>query len=111
MAGSTWAALSNELTEAVAGAGRSVVAVHGGRHVSSGIVFTKDSVIATNHALRRDEDITVVTAPGTSVSARVAGRDPGTDLALLRLQQPITPAAPRWADTSQLKVGELVLAM
>ncbi len=111
MAENIWAALSNQLAEASASVGQSVVAVHGGRHVSSGIIFTKDSVIATNHALRRDEDITVVTAPGTSVSARVAGRDPGTDLALLRLQQPATVAAPRWGDASKLRVGELVLAL
>ncbi|SRR6266700_787752 len=106
-----WAALSNQLAEASASVGQSVVAVHGGRHVSSGIIFTKDSVIATNHALRRDEDITVVIAPGTSVPARVAGRDPGTDLALLRLQQPATVAPPRWGDASKLRVGELVLAL
>jgi len=111
MAENIWAALSNQLAEASASVGQSVVAVHGSRHVSSGIVFNKDSVIATSHALRRDEDITVVTAPGTSVSARVAGRDPSTDLALLRLQQPVTAAVPRWGDASKLRVGELVLAL
>ncbi len=111
MAENIWAALSNQLAEASASVGQSVVAVHGGRHVSSGIIFNKDSVIATSHALRRDEDIVVVIAPGTSVSARVAGRDPSTDLALLRLQQPMTIAAPRWGDTSKLRVGELVLAL
>jgi S1-C subfamily serine protease len=111
MAENIWAALSNQLAEASASVGQSVVAVHGGRHVSSGIVFNKDSVVTTSHALRRDEDITVVVAPGTSVSARVAGRDPGTDLALLRLQEPTTIAAPRWGDTSKLRVGELVLAL
>src|SRR5713101_4867882 len=106
MAENIWAALSNQLAEASASVGQSVVAVHGGRHVSSGIVFTKDSVVAASHALRSDEDITVVIAPGTSVSARVAGRDPGTDLALLRLQEPTTVAPPRWGDTSNLRVGE-----
>jgi S1-C subfamily serine protease len=111
MAENIWAALSEQLAEASARVGQSVVAVHGGRHVSSGIIFNKDSVVAASHTLRRDEDIMVVTAPGTSVSARVAGRDPSTDLALLRLQQPATVAAPRWGDTSKLRVGELVLAL
>lgn len=111
MAENVWAALSEQLAEASASVGQSVVAVHGGRRVSSGIIFNRDSVVATSHALRRDEDIMVVIAPGTSVSARVAGRDPGTDLAVLRLQRPATVAAPRWGDTSKSRVGELVLAL
>src|SRR5258708_12664701 len=111
MAENIWAALSNQLAEASASVGQSVVAVHGGRHVSSGIIFNKDSVIATSHALRRDEDIVVVIAPGPSVSARVAGRDPSTDLALLRLQQPMPIPAPRWGDTSNLRLGHLLLAL
>src|SRR5258708_3518833 len=111
MAENIWAALSNQLAEASDRFGQRRVAVHGGRHCSRGSIFNKGSVIATSHALRRDEDMVVVIAPGTSVSARVAGRDPSTDLALLRLQQPMTIAAPRWGDTSKLRVGELVLAL
>lgn len=111
MAQSVWATLSNELAEASSTAGKSVVAVHGRRHPSSGILWSKDAVVTTNHALRRDEDISVTFAPGQSVAARVAGRDAGTDLAVLRLQQPIEAEAPRWGDASKLRIGELVLAL
>src|SRR5882724_5032056 len=111
MAQNIWAALSDQLAEASATVGQSVVAIQGSRHASSGIVFNKETVITASHALRRDEDIKVVISQETSVSARVAGRDPSTDLALLRLQQPMTVAAPRWGDTSKLRVGELVLAL
>jgi len=111
MAQNIWAALSDQLAEVSATVGQSVVAIHGSRHASSGIVFNKETVITASHALRRDEDIKVVISPETSVSARVAGRDPSTDLALLRLQQPVTASAPRWGDTSKLRVGELVLAL
>lgn len=111
MAERIWDALSNELAQCAEDAGRSVVAVHGRRHPSSGVVFGKDSIVTVNHALRRDEDITVVVAPGEQIAARVTGRDPGTDLAVLRLAQPLAASAPRWGVASGLRVGELVLAL
>jgi S1-C subfamily serine protease len=87
-----------------------VVAVHGRRHPSSGIIFTSDSVVTASHALRREEEITVILAPGTKTSARLVGRDPNTDLAVLRLAQPVEAPAPRWGETANLRVGELVVA-
>lgn len=111
MAESIWATLSNQLAEAAATAGNSVVAVHGRRHPSSGILWSADSVVTANHALRRDEEISVVTAPGQSTTARVIGRDASTDLAVLRLQQPVQASAARWGDASKLRVGELALAL
>lgn len=106
-----WTKLSNELAEISATAGKSVVAVHGTRHPSSGIVIAKDAVVAASHAVRRDDEITVITAPGQKLSARVVGRDPSTDLVVLRLQQPTGDPVARWASTSALRVGELVLAL
>lgn len=111
MAENIWAILSNQLVDAAATAGNFVVAVHGRRHPSSGILWSADSVVTANHALRRDEEISVVTAPGKTTSAHVVGRDPSTDLALLRLQQPVQASPPRWADASKLRIGELVLAL
>lgn len=111
MAENIWAILSNQLAEAAATAGNSVVAVHGRRHPSSGILWSADSVVTANHALRRDEEISVVTAPGQSTTARVIGRDASTDLAVLRLQQPVQASAARWGDASKLRVGDLALAL
>ena len=106
-----WTKLSNELAEASAEAGKSVVGVQGTRHPSSGIVIGKDAIIAASHAVRRDDDITMVIAPGQKLSARVSGRDPSTDLVVLRLHEPIDAPVPRWASTQNLRVGELVLAL
>src|SRR5260221_6560937 len=106
-----WNKLSNELAEVSAAAGKSVVAVHGTRHPSSGIVIGKDAVVAASHAVRRDDEITVITAPGQRLSARVSGRDPSSDLVVLRLQHAVDATAVRWASTSSLRVGELVLAL
>lgn len=111
MAENIWATLSSQLAEAAATVGKSVAAVHGRRHPSSGILWSKDAVVTANHALRRDEEISVVTAPGKSTSAQLIGRDPTTDLAVLRLQQPAESSAPRWGDASKLRAGELVLAL
>jgi S1-C subfamily serine protease len=111
MAESIWKALSHELAETAATVGKSVVAVHGRRHPSSGILWNKDSVVTASHALRRDEDITVVLAPGNKTQGRVAGRDPGTDLAVVRLQEKVDAPALHWGDPSGLRVGELVLAL
>lgn len=71
-----WSKLSNELADVSAAAGKSVVAVHGTLHPSSGIVIAQDAVVAASHAVRRDGDITVTISPGEKLSARVSGRDP-----------------------------------
>jgi S1-C subfamily serine protease len=74
-------------------------------------VIANDAVVAASHAVRRDDEITVVTARGQRLTARVSGRDPGTDLVVLRLLQPIEAPVARWASTVNLRVGELVLAL
>lgn len=106
-----WSKLSNEIADVATAAGKSVVAIQGTRHASSGIVIAKDAVVAASHAIRRDDEITVIVTPGQKLSARVSGRDPSTDLAVLRLQQPIDAPLARWAATTNLRVGELVLAL
>ena len=106
-----WSKLSNEIAGVSETAGKSVVAVQGTRHASSGIVIARDTVVAASHAVRRDDEITVITAPGQKLSARVSGRDPSTDLVVLRLQEPIDALQARWAATTDLRVGELVLAL
>ena len=92
-------------------ASRAVVTVHGRQHVpSSGVVWRPNVVVAAEHALKRDEEITVTLADGSSVPATLAGRDPGTDVAVLKLEAPGQPAA-ELGDTASLKVGHMVLAL
>ena len=111
MAESIWTALSNELAATAAETGKSVVAVQGRRHSVSGVVFSSDTVVTVHHALRRDEETAVLTGPGEKIPARVVGRDPHTDLAVLRLEHPVKTPVARWSKNSDLKVGELVLAL
>jgi S1-C subfamily serine protease len=111
MANKLWEELANEMAETAAGTGLSVVAVHGRRHASSGIFWSEDAIVTVNHALPRDEQCTVTVPSGERMTARVAGRDSSTDLAVLRLQKPTGTQLPRWAETSHLRVGELVMAL
>ena len=76
------AALSEELAQATATAGRSVVAVHARRRIpTSGVYWRAGVVVVTHHTLEREESITVTLPDGTTATADLAGRDPATDLA------------------------------
>ena len=100
---------STSLASAVDKGGASTVLVDGRkRYPASGIAYVADLVLTADHVVTRDE-IRVLTPDGKTVNATVAGRDPGTDLALLRLSEKVLkPASLAKADA---KVGQLVLAL
>jgi serine protease DegQ len=103
---------SQELAAAAEQAGSSVVTVHARHRVpSSGIHWRKGVVVTANHAVRREEDITVLIHGGKRVSAKLAGRDPGTDLAVLKFDQDPELAVPQFADSAKLKLANFVLAL
>ena len=107
-----WQQLSKEISEVVEGAGKSVVAVDGrSGHTSSGIVWRRDLILTAAHAIRHDANIGVIFGPGRSVSARLAGRDRGTDIALLRLDQEIEMQPAQLGKTQSLSIGELAVAV
>ena len=104
--------LSNDLAATVEAAGKSIVRIEARRRQSaSGIVWLADGVIVTaHHVVERDENIRVGLPDGSTVSATLVGRDPTTDIAVLRVQASgLTPAA--WADASEMRVGHLVVAV
>jgi S1-C subfamily serine protease len=105
------AALSARLAGlAEAGAARTV-AVHGrdGRP-RSGLLWAEDLVVTAEEALERDDAIVLVLPDGTRVGAELAGRDPGTDIALLRA--PTGPVAPLpLAPAEAAAAGHLILAL
>src|SRR5262245_33270599 len=100
--------LSSTLAAAVARAAPSVVRIEGGRRgPSSGTVWSADGlVVAAHHNLPRDEEIPVGLADGGTTTAQVVGRDPTTDLALLRTAA-TGLAAPAWREADDLAVGHL----
>jgi serine protease Do len=108
---STLEALSNDLTTAVDGAARSVVAVYARRRIpASGILWRDGLVVAADHTIQQDDDIRVALPDGRDVRASVIGRDGGTDLCLLRLTGDDAKSIASIA-REPLRVGQLVLAV
>lgn len=105
------AGVSDELADAVERAGAGVVTVDARRrHPASGIIWTTDGLIATaNHVVERDEEIEIGLADGRSATAALVGRDPGSDLALLRIEAGGLEPLPR--SFAEPRVGHLTLAI
>jgi S1-C subfamily serine protease len=104
-------ALSNDLAGAVEAVAPAVVGVNGRQRIASSGLHLGDGVIVTaDHALKRDEEITVTVAGSQRVAATLVGRDPSTDLAVLKVEAGGLHAAAT-ADTADLRVGHLVLAL
>ena len=86
--------------------------------LGSGVIVSRDGYILTNNhvvtgdggASLRDIEITVVLSDKQELPARVIGVDPGTDLALLKIDGKNLPVMP-WGDSDRLKVAEWVLAI
>src|SRR5258708_35515868 len=79
---------SNALADAVAAAGNGTVRVEARRRMpATGIVWGADGVIVTaHHVVERDDDIKIGLPNGETVKATLVGRDPSTDLAVLRAE-------------------------
>jgi S1-C subfamily serine protease len=108
---STLIEISDQLADAVGTAAASVVAVHARPRLASTGVHWRDGVIVTTDAtIKRPDDISVTLPNGQRVSATLAGRDPGTDLAALRIPTGLLPVAHR-SPAADLRPGHLVLAL
>jgi S1-C subfamily serine protease len=105
------ASLSDDLASAVERAGRSVVAVHGRRRLpASGLAWRADQVITAAHVLERDADLAITAPDGAQHSARLLGRDPGSDVAILGVQGASLSPIER-APVGGLRAGNLTLAV
>ena len=82
------------------------------RSLGSGFIIDKDGFILTNnHVVERTDEIKVRLADDREFTAEVVGRDPKTDLALIRIQpdRPLTPLP--LGDSDKLEVGDWVVAI
>jgi serine protease Do len=79
--------------------------------IGSGLIVRKDGYILTNnHVVEGADDLTVKLHDGRELSATVVGRDPATDVAIIKVKADDLPAA-HLGDSDQLRVGEWVLAV
>lgn len=100
---------SKGLSAAVEKGGASTILVDARkRYPASGIAYSEDLILTADHVVTRDEDIKVLLPDGKSLAATIAGRDPGSDLAVLRLAEKALTAA---KTSDDVKVGQLVLAL
>jgi S1-C subfamily serine protease len=103
-------AISEAAADAVERAGRLTVTVDARkRHPASGIAFDTDLILTADHVIEREEHIRVVLPDGQEHEAVLVGRDRGSDLALLRVEN--ARLAPARAAEQPPRVGNLVLAV
>jgi S1-C subfamily serine protease len=102
--------LSDQFADAVERVGRATVQVNGRpRRPSSGVVYAPTLVLAAEHAIERDEDLSVEAATGPVLAAQLVGRDLASDLAVL--QVPGLGAEPVSRAEMPARVGQFVLAV
>jgi S1-C subfamily serine protease len=101
--------LSSALADRLAGAAPSVVALKAGPRHRSGILWRPD-VVVTSEQVVGDADTAVIVQNGTEVKAKLAGRDPTTNVALFRLEMPLPGGLPGPGTTAP-RVGSLALVV
>lgn len=105
--GNTLSTLSSDVAAVVAAAGPRIVGVSGADgSVASGIVWRSGLVVSAHEALGGDEEFDVTFADGSSRKAEVVGRDPSTDVALLRVE---TPGVDDWSLAETPQPGSLAV--
>ena len=104
--------LSDALANAVAANSDSLVRVDARMHRgATGVVWNDEGVVVVaNHSIERDENIGVTLPDGKTVAASLVGRDPGSDLAVLRAETKGAKAA-TFRDLDGVRVGNLALTL
>jgi S1-C subfamily serine protease len=101
--------ISNQMADAVARVAPSVVQVQGRRRPASGLVYAEGVVVTTMRAIGREDGLRVRQHDGRTFDAELAGWDPTTTLAVLRVNGLDAPALQ--VATEPARVGNLALAV
>ncbi len=102
--------LSDELANVVERVGGSAISVlEGGREGVSGTIWRDGVAVTAAHTIRGRDEVTVVLSSGIEAKGSIAGRDAGTDIAVLKI--PDAPAIGHLPDSMQPRVGEIVLSV
>ncbi len=80
--------------------------------LGSGFIISEDGLVVTNnHVIEGADEITVTLSDDTQHKAELLGRDPKTDLALLRIDAGKSLPAVSWGDSTTARVGDWVVAI
>ena len=104
-------AYSQAVIGAVETVGPAVVNVHrGDAGAGSGVIFTPDGLVLTNHhVVHGAPRVEVILPDGRTMRADVIGQDAATDLAVLRMDATVPWA--RFGDSRRLRVGQVAIAI
>ena len=102
--------LSRALAAAAAQGAASVVGIEGPRTRASGFVWREGLVVTADEALEAEEGLSVRLPDGSQAPATLAGRDPSTDVALLRVEGAL-PAPVALDPATPRALGEVALAV
>ncbi|HEY9526274.1 MAG TPA: trypsin-like peptidase domain-containing protein, partial [Anaerolineales bacterium] len=102
--------LSDALADAAEKAGKATVLVNARRRMpASGIAYASDLILTADHVVEREEGIKVILSDGAELAASIAGRDAGSDLAVLKLER--AGGAVAEATKSPARLGQIALAL
>ena len=80
--------------------------------LGSGFVITEDGYVVTNnHVVDRAEDIEVILENGKKYTAEIIGKDPKTDLAVLKIKPDQKLTAVQFGNSEDLRIGDWVMAI
>ena len=102
-------AFSASLAGLVAKAAPSVVSVRSHRSAASGFIWRPGLIVTPDETLAEEGEVAVVLPGGETVAATVAGRDPSTDIALLRIER--TDAAGMAPSSAEVAAGALAVVV
>lgn len=101
--------ISGEIERLAESTGRSVVSVSSGRGNGSGFAWDEHTVVTAFHVVREADEVSVGTEDGRKLAAKVTGRFRRSDIAVLTVEEPLTPIQRGGSDG--LKAGQFVLAL
>jgi serine protease Do len=103
--------LADHMTAVINRVQRSLVLVRNGQMgAGAGIIWRKEGIILTNNHVAGDGRLVIYLKDGSEFPARLVGRDPNIDIAVLQIEARNLPTA-LITDTRDLKVGQFVFAV
>ena len=101
--------LSASLVRLVETAAAGIVSIQSDHARSSGFVWRPGLIVTADEVLAEEGDYTVTLAGGETVNAQLVGRDPTTDIAVIRVDRSDVPPVP--LETLDVRVGALAMAV